>query len=49
MADLAALVIRGLDLATDPGRVAPDVSAWRAPFTGVHFTADQPGAGTEPQ
>jgi glycine hydroxymethyltransferase len=42
MADLAALVARGLDRATDPGTVAPDVTAWRKRFTGVHFTADQP-------
>jgi glycine hydroxymethyltransferase len=49
MAGLAALVARGLDPATDPGRVAADVTAWRAPFTGVHFTADQPGGGAEPR
>ena len=42
MADLAALIARGLDRATDPGTVAPDVTAWRKRFTGVHFTADQP-------
>jgi glycine hydroxymethyltransferase len=42
MADLAAFIARGLDRATDPGTVAPDVTAWRKRFTGVHFTADQP-------
>jgi glycine hydroxymethyltransferase len=42
MADLASLIARGLDSATDPECVAPDVSAWRAQFTGVHYTADQP-------
>jgi glycine hydroxymethyltransferase len=42
MAQLATFIARGLDPATDPDRVAPDVSAWRARFTGVHFTADQP-------
>jgi glycine hydroxymethyltransferase len=42
MADLADLIARGLDLATDPTQVALDVSAWRKQFSGVHFTADQP-------
>jgi glycine hydroxymethyltransferase len=40
MADLASLIVRGLDHATDPGDVGPDVTAWRAQFTGVHYTAD---------
>lgn len=42
MTDLAGLIARALDRATDPGRVAPEVTAWRKQFTGVHFTADQP-------
>ncbi|MGW1680839.1 aminotransferase class I/II-fold pyridoxal phosphate-dependent enzyme [Saccharopolyspora sp. NPDC002376] len=40
MADLAALIDRGLN--ADPEQVAPDVTAWRKQFTGVHYTADQP-------
>lgn len=38
MPALADLIARGLD--GDPARVAPEVSAWRKQFTGVHFTAD---------
>lgn len=43
MAELAGLVARGLDLAGDPETVAPEVTAWRRRFGGVHFTAQQPG------
>jgi glycine hydroxymethyltransferase len=37
MVQLAELIAKGLE---DPGDVAQDVAAWRAQFTGVHFTAD---------
>lgn len=43
MPALARFVARGLDPEGDPAAVAPDVSAWRGQFTGVHYTADQPG------
>ncbi|MFI7134072.1 hypothetical protein ACIBQ1_50955 [Nonomuraea sp. NPDC050153] len=36
---LAAFLARALDPATAPARLAAEVSAWRAPFTGVRFTA----------
>jgi glycine hydroxymethyltransferase len=39
MAELAELIAAGLDLERDPLAVAPEVSAWRKQFTGVHFTA----------
>ncbi|MBE1565301.1 serine hydroxymethyltransferase [Nonomuraea africana] len=35
---LASFIARGLDPAVDPATVAPDVTAWRAGFSGVHFT-----------
>jgi glycine hydroxymethyltransferase len=45
MPALADLIARGLD--GDPARVAPEVSAWRKQFTGVHFTAaDSTGRGS---
>jgi glycine hydroxymethyltransferase len=37
MPELAALIARGLD--SDPAEVAPDVTAWRKQFSGVHYTA----------
>jgi glycine hydroxymethyltransferase len=43
MDDLAGFVAAGLDPATDPASVGPQVTAWRAQFSGVHFTADTPG------
>ncbi len=39
MPDLARLIARALDPATDPSHVAPDVTAWRKQFSGIHFTA----------
>jgi glycine hydroxymethyltransferase len=41
MPALATFIARGLDPAVEPASVAADVTAWRAQFTGVHFTADQ--------
>lgn len=38
-ADLAGLVAAGLD--RDPAAVAPEVSAWRKQFTGLHYTAQE--------
>ncbi|MFI0470199.1 hypothetical protein ACH347_39550 [Saccharopolyspora sp. 5N102] len=32
---------RELDEAVEPSRVAPEVTAWRRRFTGVHYTVDQ--------
>ena len=43
MDDLAGFVAAGLDSATDPSRIGPQVTEWRAGFGGVHFTADVPG------
>jgi glycine hydroxymethyltransferase len=40
MPSLATFIARGLDPAVEPASVAADVTAWRARFTGVHFTAD---------
>jgi glycine hydroxymethyltransferase len=42
MPELAGLIARGLDQAGDPTTVAPEVTAWRKQFAGVHYTADQP-------
>jgi glycine hydroxymethyltransferase len=39
---LATFIARGLDSSADPTVVANDVTAWRAQFAGVHFTADTP-------
>lgn len=43
MPELAGFIARGMDPDTDPERVAPEVSAWRKQFGGIHFTADNPG------
>jgi glycine hydroxymethyltransferase len=43
MPALASFIARGLDHGTDPATVAPEVTSWRRRFSGVHFTADQPG------
>ncbi|HET8795477.1 MAG TPA: serine hydroxymethyltransferase, partial [Arthrobacter sp.] len=42
MPELAGFIARGLDPDTDPEQVAPEVSAWRKQFDGIHFTADNP-------
>jgi glycine hydroxymethyltransferase len=42
MPALAALLAHVLDPASDPENVAPEVTAWRSKFRGVHFTADLP-------
>jgi glycine hydroxymethyltransferase len=42
MADLARLIASGLDLDHDPTMVAPEVTAWRRQFSGVHYTVDRP-------
>lgn len=42
MPALADLIVRGLDRDADPAIVAPEVSAWRKQFRGVHFTAQRP-------
>ena len=42
MAELAALIASGLDEHVDPEAVAPQVTAWRKQFSGVHYTAEQP-------
>ncbi|WP_460463238.1 aminotransferase class I/II-fold pyridoxal phosphate-dependent enzyme [Arthrobacter pigmenti] len=42
MAELADFIARGLDPDGDPWPVAPEVSAWRKQFGGVHFTTDNP-------
>lgn len=42
MPGLADLIVRGLDGGVDPATVAPEVTAWRKQFSGIHFTADQP-------
>jgi glycine hydroxymethyltransferase len=39
MPELARFIARGLDPETDPATVAADVTAWRARFSGVAFTA----------
>lgn len=39
MPDLARFIARGLDPEMDPSTVAADVTAWRARFSGVAFTA----------
>jgi len=41
MPALADFIVRGLDQDLDPAAVAPEVTAWRKQFTGVHYTADQ--------
>lgn len=41
MPDLAGLIARGLDQDIEPERVAPEVTAWRKRFSGVHYTVDQ--------
>jgi glycine hydroxymethyltransferase len=43
MAELAGLIAAGLDLDRDPTSVAPEVTAWRKQFSGVHYTVDLPG------
>jgi glycine hydroxymethyltransferase len=43
MTELGGLIARGLDLDVDPATVAPEVTAWRKRFSGVHYTAEQPG------
>jgi glycine hydroxymethyltransferase len=43
MSDLAGLIARGLDADVDPATVAPEVTAWRKQFSGVHYTAHQAG------
>jgi glycine hydroxymethyltransferase len=43
MTDLAGLIARGLDVDVDPATVAPEVTAWRKQFSGVHYTAHQAG------
>jgi glycine hydroxymethyltransferase len=43
MAQLADLVAAGLDDDTDRAAVGAQVTAWRARFGGVHYTADHPG------
>jgi glycine hydroxymethyltransferase len=40
MPQLAEFLARGLEPACDPATIAADVTAWRAQFTGIHFTAD---------
>ncbi len=42
MAHLAGLIVAGLDPDGDPARIAPEVTAWRKQFEGVHYTVDQP-------
>jgi glycine hydroxymethyltransferase len=42
MAEVADFLARGLDPDTDPTSLAPQVSAWRKQFSGVHYTAAQP-------
>jgi glycine hydroxymethyltransferase len=39
MTDLAGFIASGLNLAIDPATVAPEVTAWRKQFAGVHYTA----------
>ena len=39
---LASFIARGLARDADPASIAPEVTAWRGQFTGVHFTADNP-------
>lgn len=39
MPTLASFIARGLDPDTDPATVAPEVTAWRKQFSGVHFIA----------
>ncbi|MBK9474916.1 MAG: aminotransferase class I/II-fold pyridoxal phosphate-dependent enzyme [Tetrasphaera sp.] len=45
MPELAELIARGLRASTpeESAAVGRDVTAWRAGFNGVHFTADHPG------
>ncbi|MBP2326230.1 glycine hydroxymethyltransferase [Kibdelosporangium banguiense] len=43
MPALASFIARGLDPATDPATVAPEVTTWRKQFSGVHFTIQNPG------
>jgi glycine hydroxymethyltransferase len=43
MPALASFIARGLDPETDPATVAPEVTAWRKQFSGVHFTMQNPG------
>lgn len=42
MPDLAGFIARGLEPDTRPAEVAPEVTAWRKQFSGVHFTAGNP-------
>jgi glycine hydroxymethyltransferase len=41
---LASFIARGLDPAHDASAIAKEVTAWRAGFHGIHFTADGPVA-----
>ncbi|AZM45146.1 serine hydroxymethyltransferase [Streptomyces sp. WAC 06738] len=45
MPTLARLIARGLDEDVAPAAVAAEVAGWRAAFSGVHFTVDNPTAG----
>lgn len=42
MPQLAEFIHRGLDGREDPETIAKEVTAWRARFSDVHFTADNP-------
>jgi glycine hydroxymethyltransferase len=42
MVDLASFIARGLDPDVDPATVAPEVTAWRRGFSGIHYTVDVP-------
>lgn len=44
MPTLADFLARGLDPDADVAVVGGEVSAWRAPFTQIHFTVDRPTA-----
>jgi glycine hydroxymethyltransferase len=46
MPTLAMFIARGLDPDGTPGGIAPDVTAFRQQFTGIHFTADERGLRT---
>lgn len=45
MPALADFIVRGLDQDLDPAAVAPEVTAWRKQFSGVHYTADRSHQG----
>jgi glycine hydroxymethyltransferase len=40
MPALAGFLADGLDPGTEPRTIAPEVTAWRRQFSGIHFTAD---------